>query len=53
VIVMPEPDVEKINEVCLTLSPGAGDGGELNGAPLDTALRAYSGKRILDTGHPE
>jgi len=26
--------------------------GDLNGAPLDTAVQAYSGKRILDTDHP-
>jgi len=29
------------------------DWNDWNGAPLDTAPPAYSGKRILDTGHLE
>ena len=27
--------------------------GDLNEAPLDTAVPAYSGKRVFDTDHPE
>jgi hypothetical protein len=34
-------------------SRGRKEVGDLNGAPLDMAVPAYSGKRILDTDHPE